>query len=52
MELTEELALLCRQAAEETDNEKLLDLTKRINELLEQQEDQEKARSKTRHAAA
>jgi hypothetical protein len=50
MELTEELATLCRQAAEETDTNKLLDLTKRINELLEKQENQEKQRWKTQAA--
>jgi hypothetical protein len=32
MELTQESAALCLQAAHEIDSEKLLDLTKRINE--------------------
>ena len=38
MHLSEEIAALCVQAARETDSQRLLELTKKINELLEEQE--------------
>ena len=38
MYLSEEIAALCVKAAHETDSQKLLVLTKKINELLEEEE--------------
>jgi hypothetical protein len=51
MEITEEVAVLCLQAADETDGKKLVELTKRINEILAKQQDEAKPSWQASHAA-
>jgi hypothetical protein len=46
MYLSEEVASLCLQASHETDPHKLIELTRRIDELLQKQENEERARAR------
>jgi hypothetical protein len=50
MYLSEEVASLCSKAALETDSHRLLELTKKINELLEKEERETQQNAKAKAA--